>query len=664
MNIRLHLCLFTLLFLITTGWAAAKEGDAFGPVSQDELKMTSEPLAPGAPAIILYREVDRDDAADQAHDYHGHERNYKRIKILTEEGRKYADIEIPFVKGEGRRIAGIKARTIHSDGTVINFEGEPFEKQIVKAKGVKYLAKTFTMPDVQIGSIIEYEYTEYFSEYYVNDSRWILSDELFTKSAKFTLHPYERFALAWTWNRLPAGTEPPKNDRNRISMVAKNIPAFPTEDYMPPIDELKSRVDFTYSETKLKENKNAELFWKEKGIEWHKDLEYFVNKRKAMEDALGQIVSPSDSPEVKLQKIYARVQQIRNTSFEASKSEQERKREKLKEAGSAEDVLKRGYGTGRELTWLFLALTRAAGFDAYGVWVSDRKNYFFNPALMEDSKLRDENVVLVKLNGKDLYFDPGYAFTPFGLLPWSETNVPGRLLNKDGGAWITTPLPNSSASRIDHKADLRVTETGDLEGSVTMTLAGLEASRLRMEERFDDEAGRKKFLVDMLKEQIPASCEVQLTNQPDWQSSSPTFVAEYKLKVPGWLATAGRRSMLPVGLFTAAEKGVFAHTQRTHPMYFQYPYSKEDDLKIALPLGWQVGSLPAAQNEGEGSAVHYSLKAEKDGSTVHINRKMKLDLVFVKAELYPAVRSFFEIVRTGDEQQAVLQPIAGTTSAK
>jgi hypothetical protein len=39
------------------------------------------------------------------------------------------------------------------------------------------------------------------------------------------------------------------------------------------------------------------------------------------------------------------------------------------------------------------------------------------------------NVVLVKLNGKDLYFDPGGAFTPYGLLEWPETGVPGLHLD-------------------------------------------------------------------------------------------------------------------------------------------------------------------------------------------------------------------------------------------
>jgi hypothetical protein len=66
-----------------------RAGIGFQPVSPDELKLTTEPLAPGAPAILLYRQVDRDDNGHTSHEDH-----YFRIKILTEEGRKYADIEI------------------------------------------------------------------------------------------------------------------------------------------------------------------------------------------------------------------------------------------------------------------------------------------------------------------------------------------------------------------------------------------------------------------------------------------------------------------------------------------------------------------------------------------------------------------------------------------
>ncbi|HYM34988.1 MAG TPA: hypothetical protein VET48_06290, partial [Steroidobacteraceae bacterium] len=79
--------LFGVLVMCAVGATAVAED--WLPISPEELKMTSEPQAPTAPAIILYRQVDRDDQAYT-------EMAYVRIKILTEEGRKYADIEIPF----------------------------------------------------------------------------------------------------------------------------------------------------------------------------------------------------------------------------------------------------------------------------------------------------------------------------------------------------------------------------------------------------------------------------------------------------------------------------------------------------------------------------------------------------------------------------------------
>ena len=58
------LCAFAVIACDST---PAYAGDKFQPVSQDELKMTGDPQAPGAPAIILYRQVDRDDTGLTAH---------------------------------------------------------------------------------------------------------------------------------------------------------------------------------------------------------------------------------------------------------------------------------------------------------------------------------------------------------------------------------------------------------------------------------------------------------------------------------------------------------------------------------------------------------------------------------------------------------------------
>src|SRR5439155_12157361 len=156
----------------------------------------------------------------------------------------------------------------------------------------------------------------------------------------------------------------------------------------------------------------------------------------------------------------------------------------------------------------------------------------------------------------------------FGLLAWAETAVPGVRLDKAGGSWIRTATPRSADSRIVRKADLTLSETGDIEGKVSIALTGLEALRWRVEERHEDEADRKKVLEELAKEYIPATCEVELTNKPDWASSSVPLVAEFKLKIPGWVAGAGRRAMLPVGLFSASEKQVFVKVQRGYQIYF------------------------------------------------------------------------------------------------
>jgi Domain of Unknown Function with PDB structure (DUF3857)/Transglutaminase-like superfamily len=647
-----RLFLFASVFaLVATSYRMRTAlADEWQPISPAELQMTSVPEAPGAPAVILYRQVDRDDSARTGNQY-----NYVRIKILTEEGRKYGDVEIPFFKEQGT-IHGLRARTIRPDGTVANFEGKAFDKTIMKAKGLKYLAKTFTLPDVQVGSIIEYHYTMDLQEGLIFDSHWILSDELFTKHAKFSLKAYPQFALRWSWPAgLPAGTPPPKDEHGVIRMETQNVPAFQIEDYMPPENELKMRVDFTYSENDLEHE--PEKFWKKEGKKLNDRVESFLGKRKTLEQAVTQVTTASDTPEQKLRKLYARAQQIRNTSFETEKTEQEQKRDKEKAITNVEDLLRLGYGNARQINWLFVGLARAAGFQANSVFISSRGQYFFKPAMMNSSQLNGD-VVVVKLDGKDIYCDPGSKFAPFGLLPWEETFVKGLRLDKDGGSWVDTSLPQSSESKIERKAELKLNEEdGSLSGKLTVTFSGLEALSRRSEVRDEDETERKKFLEDQIREYIPVGIDVELTNHPEWNTASPTLVATYDLKVPGWASAAGRRALLPFGLFSATEKQLFEHTNRVHPVYFPYPFEKTDEVTIQLPLAWQVSSVPKEVNRDAKAAV-YIRKVEDNKGALHLTRVLQSNMLMLDAKVYPALRAFFQTVRTGDEEQIIVQPMA------
>src|SRR5262249_40273473 len=149
----------------------------------------------------------------------------------------------------------------------INFDGKVYEEVVQKTKGRKYLAKKFTLPDVQPGSIIEYHYTMDLQDNFIFDSYWLISEELFTKKAVFSLKPFNYFPWNWQWNipaGLPKGTEPPKEGPDGIlRMTSTNVPVFVTEDHMPPENELKFRVVFIYRDEPFEPN--LDKYWKQFG---------------------------------------------------------------------------------------------------------------------------------------------------------------------------------------------------------------------------------------------------------------------------------------------------------------------------------------------------------------------------------------------------------------
>jgi hypothetical protein len=644
---RVGVCGFALLMagLVTVQVARAAD---WLPIDPKELQMTGEPNAPGAAAVYLYRQVDRSDV------YYS-EKNYVRIKILTEEGLKYANVELSF-DGQSESIGEIQARTVQPDGSSVPFDGKVFDKPIVEARGEKLLARTFTMPNAQVGSIIEYRYVHHLRVGWIYDSRWILSSELYTEHAKFSLEGSRGLSLRWSWPRgLPDGSIGPKNQGNIIQLDAHNIPAFVKEEYMPPADELRTRVDFIYDADPSTPSKPDD-YWKSRGRRLYQDVQKFAVANRTMTQAVAQIIVATDSPEEKLRKIYARVAQLHNLSYE-SNAQKEANQEKPESIHDAGDVWQKGYGNNREITLLYLALVRAAGIDADPVLIATRDRYFFNKGFMNAGQLNC-SLVVVKVDGKDVYLDPGTPFTPFGLLPWWETAVEGLRLSKDTSIWISTPFPGQADSRIERKAALKY-DNGSLTGQLTVTYAGLEAAKRRLDQRDQDDTARKQYLEDEVGRAIPVGINVTLTNKPDWSGSDTPLVAQYDLEVPGWAKLAGRRALLPVGLFGNEEKGMFAHTSRIQPLYFANPYRHVDDVTIELPAGWVADSVPQARNV-DLKRVAYRTTLENSRQTLHFTRQFDFDLLVVEPAAYDALRNFYQAVQVADEERAVLSPDPGT----
>ncbi|MGD0920567.1 MAG: DUF3857 and transglutaminase domain-containing protein [Terriglobia bacterium] len=639
--------LLALGFLVPA--QAKDEKYVWPPITPEELALKSDPTNPGAPAIILNREEYTDDVYD-------FDTSYYRIKVLTDEGKKYADIEIPFVK-DVWAVQDLRARTVRPDGSAVDFKGQMFEKVVIKAGGFRFLAKTFTLPEVQVGSIIEYRYKIERGPYSLYDSRWILQRELSTRKAHFSLRPYGGRPIAWSWFGLPANTVPERRKDNTIHLEVQNIPAFPEEEYMPPGDSLKARVMFYYVSTFGDEKpiKTPDDFWREKGKRLYENNERFIGDRKGIKRAAAEIVNPADAPEAKLRKLYARVQQIRNLSFEREKTEKEERREKLKDNENVEDVLEHGYGNAYEINELFVALARAAGFEATLVPIGERRSAFFEPKLLSLRQL-DTDIVQVRLGAQEWCLDPATRFCPYNLLPWQETDTGGLRPGKEGGVIVTTSRPKSADAVVERTATLQLDTEGAVEGNVQVKFVGQEALERRLDNRHADEAGKRKALEDEVKGWLPKGSTVELKNVPHWESSEESLSAEFTVKDQDFATATGRRLLLPLAIFQANEKYPFQTAKRAYPIYFRYPYQELDTITVTLPKGYQVESLPAPRSK-EFPFCRYDITRRSQDGTLRLERRLVMDGHFFRVEGYSALRVFYDSVRAGDEEQVVLKAV-------
>ncbi len=649
-RIFIPIVLFAYIGLAFPGTTLA--GNDWPPIIPEELALKDNPASPGSLAMMLDREeiVNSKDST---------ELYYYRIKIFTEKGKARADVEIPFFKGLGD-VKDVRARTIHPDGKVIDFSGQVMEKLLVKAGEYKYLAKTFTLPDVIPGSIIEYRYKIQRDPQLLYNVTWRIQEDLYTKHAHFVLQPYageNAPALLTRSFRLEKNVMPQKQKDGSLSLDLNDIPGLPDEDYMLPEDELRGHVEFIY--TNEEHPVNAEEYWNRVAKGWADSEEKFIGMRAAIRQVVDQTISPGDLAEAKLRKLYARAQAIRNWQAEEEKTSQESKREKLKDNSNSEDVLKHGYGSGFDINLFFAALAQAAGFDSSMVWLAPRNKTRFHKEL-QDKKELGADIVYVRAGDKEYYLDPGAPLCPFDILPWYETSVTAMRTTKQGAVFVQTPQTPSSKSVIERHAQLTLDPDGSLSGTLLVRYTGQRALARRDDARDEDEAGRNKMITDEIKEWLPSSAKFELTSITGWDKSEVPLEAQGKLNLPGMGELVGRRLLLPLGLYEAGRSQLFETATRKQDVYFQYPFEETDDVSIQLPSGWRPDSLPAPQVVDPGGQLHYEINARQENDALHLQRRLVVGGILYPVTSYPGVRHFFSTAKTDDEQQVVLQMAAAS----
>lgn len=665
-------CLLVLCFVVSLASFAQKED--WLPVTPQDLQYKEVPGNKGASAVRLYY-------AQYINDNTSSVFVYERIKILNEKalagGNSYADVEIPLNVVEDRveTITDLKARTIKPDGSIVEFNGKTFEKTVFKGRGVKLAVKAFSMPDVSVGSIVEYKYRRLrsipgSSMVRLFGGAWNIQSELFTVKESLHFRPFDV-------NAFQSGTKAQfEMEENRISNVSLNlketprnvggdyvleltgIPAFEPESFMPPEDNFKPSVIFFYGR---RGSMSLDKEWQDLGKDRYERLETFMAGNKGVKEAALQAIGGETEPGVKLRKIYERAQQLRNLTYERQRTNEDLKAENIQKNLYASDVLAHGYGTNQDITMLFVAMARAAGFDASIVQVGDRKSRFFVKDWTSPRQLTNM-IAAVGLDAKDIFLEPGTRFCPYGVVRWNHTVTDGLKLDRKGGTFVKAPPLTYDKSVTRRTATMSLGEDGMLKGDVVLEFTGAEALEHRLDAINSDDAGRKKDLEDELKEWLPKGVIVKMVASQGWEGTDKPLVAKFSVEVPDYASTAGKRLLAPAYLFQLKQNQAFTHGERKYPIYFPYPFSEADVISIQVPTGFSIETVPT-EREAKLPYARYKSTSQFDGMHLVTQRNLIFNGVYFPLEKYTELKGFFGTVQTGDEQQAVLH-VGGSTSAQ
>lgn len=636
----------------------------FQQPTAEELKMTDDPQSPGAAATYLNIE---EVANDELH-FHS---VYMRIKVLKEKGKELATVHIPY-EHSWRKITDIRGRTIHADGTVIPMTVKPedlldFSKGDVQVRNV-----VFTLPDVQVGSILEFFFESRYDDNYYSSPQWEVQQEYPLRKGHYAFIPFKAFLkgsqfqtsmylmdahdnpanmLMW-FSNLPQGAQVKSDAIGHLSVDVADVPAAPREEYMPPQRSFLYHVNFYYIN-----GHDMNVFWQQEAKYWSKDVEHFAEVSSGLKSAVQALIAPADTETVKAEKLYKAVQSLDNTDYSREKSASELKQLKLKLAKHAEDVWKQKSGSSDQIAMLYLAMLRAAGISAYALELVDREHGLFDPSFMSTRQL-DDTLVGLKADGKDLLADPGEKMCPFGTLSWRHSNA-GGIRQPDGAMFaVSTANPNYTSNKLYRTADIDVDAQGVMHGKLQFTMTGQEALRWRQQSLRNDPEEVKKEFDKWIAIQVPEGIDAHLDHFLAIDDEDANLLAIVNATGQLGVATA-KRVLLPGFFFASRGNHPFVESEkRQTAVDMQYPNQIIDQATYHLPTGLSVEGAPQDNKFSWPAHAVFNTKTVQAEGKVIIARVLSRGFTFAEPKEYSDLRGYYQKIAASDQQQLVLSVTA------
>ncbi|MFW5687656.1 MAG: DUF3857 domain-containing protein [Bacteroidota bacterium] len=583
-----------------------------------------------------------------------------RIVILNEEGLEFGNFSIPVYESPWRRE---KIRSFRAYVYNMNENEEIHTIKIKSRDGLntqlndRYKEKTFSLPNIKPGSVIEIRYTLE-SFFIFNLRNWYFQNVIPVEYSEFNLnmHPWFKYTARFKGSFdldvneqiYSTGAQRLKDiflgeGRNiRYRWVAKNIAPLKEEPYT---DNLKNYLGQIYFEmTSIYPPNKPAIHY---SPSWSHAALYFLEKAnfggyiEAAEDACmdhfpqDSIKENEEAIAYALKTTHDQIKWNHNSSNLTYSHPKE--------------VLERGFGNSAEINLFLVAVLRKLGVDAYPVALSTVNN----GSLFSDSPTISQWNYIVAMamlpDSTQVLLDATVPKPIPGYIPLRAQNGRMRIIDLERNDWVMTYGSGSGYNEI-RTYNLALDDGGNLTGNLEILFEDYAA--YLMFQRLELEAEQE--IADMLASQTGATISNVVIEKVDTGNICVAVKAD--MIINGYCQKIGEEMLIPAMLFETITENPFWSEQRLYPV--KYPYASIISYAVNLekPKGFKVTYLPESKTSTWGG-FHYKFDFSEIGNTIKIEAIRQIATRTIHSNQYPYFKSHMDKMIEDNIDNIILAPM-------
>jgi len=610
-------------------------------ISPEDLASTECPSDPSASAEILYKRT----LVDQSNREVRFRQNYLRVKVY-DEGAVDRVSRVNITHANYLTVSSIYARVVKPDGSIHELDRSEVQKEKLVKKGDLNLQKTsFTIPNLEPGDIVEYQYKMILDEGYYSRGLFVsFQEEWPIRRVEVAAKPFVSGmkGLKWVTSRCDA-KDLKRGSDGFYRMEMTNLPAHPEESNQPPERDSIAWLQFFLVES-LQSN---EVYWKAQARKLMRETTELTKPTSTVSAVVKKLLEGVEGEKERLRVLYDYCRdEIANVH----------ERKKTTRSTPATKTLDRGYGSVHNVMTLFCAMARAGGYDARIAAIGDRSKGAFSRSFESIELIMKGRLAAVKLGDTWRLFDPGGKFYDFGELDWIHQGTTALIASKKEAVFHVTKVASTGATRTKQKADFELMADGSLVGAVSATFSGHENARLKRRLIKIGEEEQREFIERLIIDNL-SDAEVREIVIENVESISQPLAIQFDVTIPRYAESVGDRLFFQPSVFRKNATPAFSESHRVTDMFFPFRISELDEISIKLPEGYELENPSAPKSFDFAKVIKYdvALKMNRKKHTLMYSRSVDFSGLFFPAKYYKEIKRLLDDKHRQDQHAITLK---------